>query len=79
MGKTWFTETLKSIVENYGTVKIQILLIECLPNMNRVFCHVLQQEKQLSESLRIKTKSLIDNIGKQQQKMCTKDNNHMYG
>jgi len=39
---------LKSLGENYSTVKIQILCMESLPNINKVFSLVIQQERHIT-------------------------------
>ena len=38
---------LKTLRENYNTVETQILLMEQLPNINKVFSLVIQHERQI--------------------------------
>ena len=52
---------LKGLGENYNTVKTQVLLMDPLPGVNRVFSLVLQQERHLTESAVVDTKILINN------------------
>ncbi|XP_068498583.1 uncharacterized protein [Phaseolus vulgaris] len=62
---------LKDLGEAYNNVKTQILLLEPLPNINRVFSLILQQErqeKQFHETPISETKVLINNASQQTQK-----------
>jgi len=56
---------LKGLGENYNTVKIQVLLMEPLPNINCVFSLVLQQEMHLNENIGMDTKILLNRINLQ--------------
>ena len=57
---------LKGLAESYNTVKIQILLMKTLPNINKVFSLAIQQERWLSSVLGalIETKILFDSTVK---------------
>jgi len=67
---------LKGLGETYNTVKTQILLTEPLPDINRVFSLVLQQERHLNESMGIDTKVLINSANQQRTKKKTNNGNH---
>jgi len=54
---------LKGLADIYHTIKTQILLMEPLPNINRVFSLVIQQERQLTGPL-IETKVLYNSADK---------------
>jgi len=61
---------LKGLGEVYNNVKTQILLLEPLPNINRVFSLILHQErqgKQFHEASVLETKVLINNTSQQTQ------------
>ncbi|XP_019442311.1 PREDICTED: uncharacterized protein LOC109347033 [Lupinus angustifolius] len=57
---------LKSLSDQYNTTKSQILLMEPLPSINKVFAMVQQQERQLTGSNVGENKESINNVNKSQ-------------
>ena len=51
---------LKGLNDVYNTVKTQILIMEPLPTVNRVFSLVLQQERQLTGGITFDSKSTLN-------------------
>ena len=50
----------KGLNDSYVTVKTQILLMEPLPNVNRIFSLVIQQERQLTRNAMVNSKILLN-------------------
>ena len=70
---------LKGLGETYSVVKTQILLMDPLPGINRVFSFVLQQERHLNENIGIDTKISINNANQQNQRTNNKTSNVGHG
>jgi len=56
---------LKGLNETYNTIKTQVLLIEPLPGINRMFSLVIQQERQLMGTVFQDTKASINSAERQ--------------
>jgi len=56
---------LKGLGDVFGTVRTQILLMESLPSINRVFSMVIQQERNLSGVTQNDSKVLLNNVKQQ--------------
>ena len=67
---------LKGLGEMYNAIKMQILLTEPLPGINRVFSLVLQQERHLNEGMGLDTKITINSAN---QRINNKTNNTNQG
>jgi len=65
---------LKGLGQNYNIVKTQVLLMEPLQNINRVFSLVLQQERHLNKNIGINTKILLNSVNHHSQRTNNKVN-----
>lgn len=55
---------LKRLNEQFASVKSQIMMMEPLPSINKVFSSVLQQERQLMNGINVELKTLVSRSSK---------------
>ncbi|XP_021659032.2 uncharacterized protein LOC110648962 [Hevea brasiliensis] len=66
---------LKGLNDQFTTVKSQIMLLESLPSINKVFSLVIQQERQLNSGLLIEPKILVNITNNFQNNVLTQQSN----
>jgi len=57
---------LKGLNDSYDTVKTQILLIEPLPSVNRIFSLIIHPERQLTGNAMVNSKILLNTSGSEE-------------